>query len=384
MAGTKLQSAENFQAVQNADDSLSLFLSGELTIEICADLLDQLPRTLEHYQFPKNITFDLAQVTQADDYGVLVVQEIRALAEKNNSQLTLVNVTENVKKVFTLFEDTAPPLSQSAASQPMRPARFISGIGKTALLGAKNLDSSLSFLGGVVFALASVLRHPLSFRLNDVIELIKKSGVNAIPIVGLVGLIIGLILAFIASIQLEQFGGHIFIPAMITFAMVAEVGPIMAAIVIAGRTGSAYAAEIGSMKISEEIDALSSMGFSPIVFLVIPRIAALLVALPILTIFAVIAAIFGGFLVCVTMLGLMPGPFLQGVTDALFLQDILWGMAKSGIFAILIATVGCLRGFQVQGGAASVGNAATSAVVSSIFLTILTDSVCAVIRIYWG
>ena len=138
------------------------------------------------------------------------------------------------------------------------------------------------------------------------------------------------------------------------------------------------------MKINEEIDALTSMSLDPFLFLAIPRLLTLLVALPILTVFAVIAAIGGGMAVSIVLLHLMPGPFIQGVLDALFIDDITWGLVKSGMFAILISLVGCLRGFQVRGGAASVGSAATSAVVSGLFLIVLCDSIVAIIRVYWG
>ncbi len=375
----------SIQRKETGEGGLTLFLTGQLTVESCADLLAQIPLTFEKTGSSPVIFLDLAGVTQIDEYGVLVINEIKEMAARGNRRLDMRHTGKEVEKVLSLYASvsTAPPHSE-AMPHRFHPAYFISEIGETAIGGIKKTDSSISFFGAVFFAIGAALFHPRSMRVPDMITFIKKSGLEAIPIVGLVSIIIGLILAFVASVQLEQFGGHLFIPAMITFGMVAEVGPMMTAIVIAGRTGSAYAAEIGTMKISEEIDALISMGFAPILFLVVPRMAALLVALPILTVFSVIAAIFGGFLVCVTMLGLMPGPFLQGVINALALDNILWGLAKSAIFAVLIALIGCLRGLQVRGGAAAVGNAATSAVVSSIFMIILTDSVCAVIRLYWG
>jgi len=269
-------------------------------------------------------------------------------------------------------------------TEKSNPALLIADVGDTTLAGIHKIEDSIAFLGDAVLAMIRALTRPGSIRINDTIELIRKNGVNAIPITGLISFISGLIMAFVSSVELEQFGGHIFIPSLITFAMVAEIGPIMTAVVIAGRTGSAYAAEIGTMKISEEIDALSSMGFAPVLFLVVPRLLALLIALPILTAFSVIFAILGGLTVCVTMLHLMPGPYFQGVLDALFIDDITWGLAKTLVFAMLVALVGCLRGFQVRGGAASVGNAATSAVVSGIFLIIFFDSIAAIIRVYWG
>jgi phospholipid/cholesterol/gamma-HCH transport system permease protein len=165
--------------------------------------------------------------------------------------------------------------------------------------------------------------------------------------------------------------------------MVSELGPIMTAIVVAGRSGSSFAAEIGTMQISEEVDALFIMGFNPTLFLAVPRIIAAFIMVPLLTLFSDFFGITGGMFVGVTMLNLTPGAYLSQTMETLTLFEVLWGMFKSVVFAVLIAWTGCLRGFQTRGGAASVGKAATSAVVSSIFLIILFDSIFAIMRSYW-
>jgi len=185
-------------------------------------------------------------------------------------------------------------------------------------------------------------------------------------------------------VQLEQFGANIYVASLVGLSMTRELGPIMTAIIVAGRSGSAFAAEIGTMKISEEVDALFTMGFDPVGFLVIPKLIAALVMVPILTLFSDIFAITGGLLVGVFMLDLTPGAYVAQTIHTLTLFDVFWGVFKSGIFGLLITWVGCLRGFQVSGGAASVGQATTSAVVSSIFLVILFDSIFSVILRYTG
>ena len=200
----------------------------------------------------------------------------------------------------------------------------------------------------------------------------------------MISFLLGLIIAFMSSMQLKQFGANIYVASLVALAMVSELGPIMTAIVVAGRTGSAFAAEIGTMKISEEIDALFTMGFDPTLFLVVPRMIALIIVLPILTLFSDVFAIAGGLVIGVLMLELSPGAYIAQTIETLGMTEIIWSFVKSIIFAALISWVACLRGFQARGGAASVGNAATSAVVSSIFLIILFDSVFAVIRSYWG
>jgi phospholipid/cholesterol/gamma-HCH transport system permease protein len=191
-------------------------------------------------------------------------------------------------------------------------------------------------------------------------------------------------MAFMSSVQLRQFGANIYVASLVSLAMVRELGPIMTAIIVAGRSGSAFAAEIGTMKISEEVDALYTMGFDPTRFLVVPKIVASIIVVPILTLFSDLLAIVGGLVVGVLMLDLTVNAYISQTLKTLTLFDVFWGLLKSGVFAFLIALVGCLRGFQVRGGAAAVGQATTSAVVSSIFLIILTDSIFAIILRYWS
>jgi phospholipid/cholesterol/gamma-HCH transport system permease protein len=228
-----------------------------------------------------------------------------------------------------------------------------------------------------------VLFHPKSLRVEDTITQMEKTGVDALPIVALISYLLGLIMAFMSSIQFKQFGASIYVASLVAFAMVSELGPIMTAIVVAGRSGSAYAAEIGTMKISEEVDALITMGFDPTIFLAVPRVIAAMFVVPLLALFSNLFAISGGLTVGVLMLNLTPNTYIKQTLTVLSLTEVLWGMGKSMIFAMLIAGVGCMRGFQAKGGASSVGNAATSAVVSSIFLIILFDSIFAVVRSYW-
>ncbi|RLF59160.1 MAG: hypothetical protein DRN37_04150, partial [Thermoplasmata archaeon] len=181
-----------------------------------------------------------------------------------------------------------------------------------------------------------------------------------------------------------QFGANIYVASLVSLAMTRELGPIMTAIIVAGRSGSAFAAEIGTMKVSEEVDALFTMGFDPTRFLVVPKMIASVIVVPVLTLFSDLFAILGGMVVGVFILDLTASAYIDQTLKTLTLFDVFWGFFKGAIFALLIAWVGCLRGFRVTGGAASVGQATTSAVVSSIFLIILTDSVLSVILRYWG
>jgi len=220
--------------------------------------------------------------------------------------------------------------------------------------------------------------------MDDTFSCMQKTGVDALPIVGLISFLLGLIMAFMSSVQLQQFGANIYVASLVSLSMTRELGPIMTAIIVAGRSGSAFAAEIGTMRISEEVDALYTMGFDPTRFLVVPKIIASVIVVPLLVLFSDVFAILGGLLVGISMLDLTVNAYIAQTIETLTLFDVFWGFLKSGFFALLIAWIGCLRGFQVRGGAASVGQATTSAVVSSIFLIILSDSIFSIILRYWG
>ncbi len=191
-------------------------------------------------------------------------------------------------------------------------------------------------------------------------------------------------MAFMSSVQLQQFGANIYVASLVSLAMTRELGPIMTAIIVAGRSGSAYATEIGTMKISEEVDALFTMGFETTNFLVIPKVIASIIVVPLLTLFSDVFAILGGLVVGVFMLDLTTNAYMIQTIKTLTLFDVFFGFFKSAVFALLISGISCFRGFQVKGGAASVGQATTSAVVSSIFLIILSNSIFSVITRYWG
>jgi len=210
----------------------------------------------------------------------------------------------------------------------------------------------------------------------------KKVGVDGLPIVALISFLLGLIMAFMSALQLKQFGANIYVASLVAVAMVRELGPIITAIIVAGRSGSAFAAEIGTMRVNEEVDALITMGFNPIRFLAIPKLFASMFVFPILTGFSSVFAVIGGLIVGVLGLNLTIFTYVQQTMKAIDIFDIVSGLVKSIVFAAAIAAIGCQRGFKVRGGAEAVGNATTSSVVSAIFLIIVIDSTFAIILHY--
>lgn len=365
---------------EKENSEITIHLKERIDIYKSASILKNLT-SLIRANPPLYITVDLAGVTYLDDYGAMLLLELRKLIAAKNGGFNIINADARANKTLSMVDSDSH--GKPVADKGKKPANIFVHLGESTIENALNLRFLISFAGSVVISLVHVLFHPKSLRIDDTLLCMKKTGVDALPIVGLISFLLGLIMAFVSSIQLQDFGANIYVASLVALVMVSELGPIMTAIVVAGRSGSAFAAEIGSMKISEEIDALFTMGFNPTLFLAIPRIVASIIVVPILTFFSDIFAVAGGLVVGVLMLDLTPTSYMSQTLETLTLFDVLWGMLKSSIFAVLIAGVGCLRGFQAHGSAASVGNAATSAVVSSIFLIILFDSIFAVIRCYW-
>jgi phospholipid/cholesterol/gamma-HCH transport system permease protein len=330
----------------------------------------------------RSLTVDLSEVEYLDDFGSLVLLELKEAMEDIKGGFYLKNASEKVQKVLAVFE--FDKVKRPAPIARKRRPDVFTRVGGGVIEHWADLKYLISFVGSVFLALLHVVRSPSSLRREETLLVMQKTGFDALPIVGLISMLLGMILAFMSSVQLKQFGADVYVASLVSLAMVRELGPVMTAIIVAGRTGSAFAAEIGTMKVSEEVDALFTMGMDPTRFLVVPKMIAAAVMVPFLTLFADVFSILGGMMVGVFLLDLTPNSYISETFRFLELRDIVWSFIKSTSFALLIAWIGCLRGFQVRGGADSVGRATTSAVVSSLFLIILADSLFAIIRVYWG
>jgi phospholipid/cholesterol/gamma-HCH transport system permease protein len=206
--------------------------------------------------------------------------------------------------------------------------------------------------------------------------------VDGLPIVAIIGLLTGLIIAFMSFLQLKMVGANIYVPSLVSFAMIKELGPLMTAILVAGRSGSAFAAEIGTMVVNEEVDALHTMGFDPIRFLAIPKIIATVIVVPILTVYADLFGIVGGMIIGITSLDLTIQTYVTQSMKTIHVFDIVTSIIKAAVFAGLISAIGCQRGFQVRSGAQDVGKFTTSAVVVAIFMIVVADSIFAIMFYY--
>jgi phospholipid/cholesterol/gamma-HCH transport system permease protein len=261
-----------------------------------------------------------------------------------------------------------------------RLARIGTGVGEF----ARAVGGSLSFLGLVIARLALTLRHPRRLRLTALVHHMEEAGLNAVPIVALMGFLIGIVLAFQGATQLRQFGAEVFVVDLIAISILRELGILLTAIIVAGRSASAFTAAIGSMKMRQEIDAMQVLGLDPVELLVLPRLLALVILLPVLGLVANLAGLFGGGLMAWTQLGISPGLFRTQLLAATGADQLLVGLSKAPVFAVIIAVVGCHQGMLVGGDAESLGRRTSRAVVLAIFLVIVMDALFSIFFALWG
>jgi phospholipid/cholesterol/gamma-HCH transport system permease protein len=365
-------------SLSDNEGDILLSLSGGLDTENTGAFLREIKEKFKGNQI-KSVTVDLTGLRYLDDYGVMVFSEIREMLA-NRETFRIINADERISGFLSVMNFDS--IEKILKTKKKRPNPFIN-LGDEIIILAEDSRFMLSFLGSVFLALFYLLRHPKTLRAGDTIHFMQRAGVEALPIVALINFLLGLVIAFISSIVLRQYGADIYVAYLVAIAMSYELSPIMTCILVAGRSGSSFASEIGTMKVSEEIDALYTMGFDPVKFLVIPRVLASFIVVPVLTLFADMFAILGGLVVGVLVLNIPTAAYMGQTFRSLTLFYLFWGVMKSCVFALVIAWVGCMRGFQVRGGADSVGKATTSAVVTGIFMIIILDSVFAIIHIYW-
>lgn len=356
-------------------DELIFSLAGRLGIHSPDPLLGGL-RARVAQQKPKALTLDLSQVSYLDSAGALGL----GLVEKEAAELGAAVSTRGLSQAAARVKDMIAEHSAITHSYPPKPkVSAMEQIGGAVFRLWEDLYIAFCFIGDLSLAVVDSLRHPGRIRWGDILHYMETVGVDGLPIVGLISFLMGLIMAFMSSLQLQQFGASIYVASLVGIAMVRELGPIFTAILVAGRSGSGFAAEIGTMVVNEEVDALVAMGYNPYQFLALPKVIAAVLMVPLLTIFADIFAIIGGMIIGVSVLDLTVYGYVEQTIDSISIYGLVTSMVKSAVFGLLIATVGCQRGFRVRGGAMEVGAATTRAVVSSIFMIIFTDSIFAVV-----
>lgn len=326
------------------------------------------------------VRVDLAGVSFMDSAGLLSLLRLEDSVREKGLPFALIHVPESVAGVMALID--REKLGQPPLRTEIGPIGIVEKLGSASVRISEDFAAMMVFLGDLVSAVVYLFRHPREVRWEEIFFYVRRVGAEGLPIVGLISILIGLIIAFMSSLQLKQFGANIYVASLVAVAIVRELGPIMTAILVAGRSASAFAAEIGTMKVNDEVDALITMGFDPVRFLAVPKLIATVIVLPLLTLYADLFGIFGGMIVGVVGLDLTAYTYLQASRRSVTVFFLNASLVKAVVFACIIAAIGCQRGFQVQGGVAAVGAATTSAVVTSILLIVVVDSVFAVVLHY--
>ncbi len=350
-------------------------LEGDWRIEGGLPFGEDKAAAAENWGSAKSLTFDVQALGKWDGSLLVFLRQIKAEAAKRKVEVRLDPLPEGVRKLLALAE-TVPPRASTTSAPP---TSILAIVGEASLRQWSGLIDFVTFLGEAVTALGTATRGKARFRAVDIITAIHDCGPRALPIVSLMSFLIGLILAFVGAVQLQKFGAEIFVADLVGIAMTREMGAVMGGIIMAGRTGASFAAQLGTMTVNEEIDALRTMGLSPMEFLVAPRMIALAFMMPLLVLYADIVGILGGYVVCVGMLDLTPTQYWEETKAAVTLTHISIGLVKGVVFGVLIALAGCLRGMRCGRSAADVGEATTSAVVTAIIWIIIVDAVFAVL-----
>lgn len=299
------------------------------------------------------------------------LHQVARTAKAAGAELVADSVPDGLRRLLAIALAVPPRTTTVAETQPSRLAR----LGLAALRRWDGIVDAVTFIGEVFLAVGAFLRGRAKFRTEDVARVFAQAGPSALPIVTLIGLLAGFILAFTGGNQLALFGAQIYVANLVTAGMAQEMGPLMAGVIMAGRTGAAFAAELGTMQVNQETDALRTLAVDPVQFLVVPRMLALMLMLPLLTCYAMLMGILGGGIVGVLVFGIDPLLYTRQMTEMIGVTDFAGGVFKAVVFGIIVAVAGCLRGMRCGQDAAAVGNAATSAVVTSIVGIVVADAI---------
>ena len=368
---------------ENSQVSFTLAGDSTLNVQLCG--VWQLrsgvpPATLVERELEtgraRSVAFDAGKLGSWDSSVLIFLVQLSELCRQRQIPMDRAGLPAGVQKLLALAE--AVP-ERKGARRELTEASVIERIGTTAIGVAGSLTEMLSFLGEMTISSVRLFGMKARYRASDLFLLIQQCGAQALPIVTLISFLVGVILAFVGAVQLKQFGAQIYVADLVGIAMMREMGAMMTGIIMAGRTGAAFAAQLGTMKVTQEVDALTTAGFSPLEFLVLPRVIALILMMPLLCLYSDFVGVLGGAVIGVGMLDLSWITYFQETVNAITLTDILGGVFKSSIYGVLIALSGCLRGLQCGNSSSAVGDAATSAVVTGIVAIVVACGSFAVI-----
>jgi phospholipid/cholesterol/gamma-HCH transport system permease protein len=377
-AASGSSSAEGLPAT--VEGQWTLTLSGRLDAAETARLWAGTLAELEQGRAGgRRVRVDASGVTYCDGAGMGLLLELRRRAAGAGLEFEVAGLPENLRRILDLY----PAEKFAGTAERGEKRRVIEEIGAATMDVVRYGHDVLAFTGELVVETGKMLAHPGRFRWRDALLAVEKAGANGLPIVALLGFLFGLILAFQSAIPLQRFGAELYVADLVAIALLRELGPILTAVILAGRSASAFAAELGTMKVREEIDALTTMGLSPVRFLVLPRVMAGVAVTPLLTVFCNLMGLMGAAVV-IRLLGYPLATFVNQVVGSVTFLDLINGLGKAAVFGLLISSVGCMQGLAAGRGASAVGDTTTRAVVAGMVLIIVADGVFAVVSYALG
>lgn len=359
--------------------TLNLSINGRLDSNTTGRIWSEVMLAVKNTS-PEAILIEAGGLNYCDGTGIALLFDLKLMQVRKGGKFEIRNLADGFQQLLDQFKTSE--FIEAGIEKP-KSTNLFEDVGRATFGMLQEIYSIISFLGQIVICLFSVIINPQHVRWKDVFVTAELIGVNAFSIIALVCFLIGLVMAFQAAIPMSQYGAQLFVADLIVISIFKELGPLMTAFVVNGRSGSAFAAEIGTMKVKEEVDALTTMGLDPVRFLVVPRVIAALIMIPILTIFGNLFGLIGGLVVMLS-LGFTVVTYINEITYAGTYVMLLSGLIKSVFFAFIIAAVGCHEGLQTKTGASAVGESTTSAVVIGIVLLIFVDGIFGVVYYYLG
>jgi phospholipid/cholesterol/gamma-HCH transport system permease protein len=354
-----------------APEGAAVRIRGSVALPEAAALWARVQPIASRVSSPGTLHFDMSQVEAIDGTAVALLSHLRAELQQRGVRSEFMGASQRVQDVIHLYRGDV----RVGRPKRRKAQGTLDQIGAATMASLREVQHALAFRGDLLIASWRVVRAPRSLNWREIAPTIERVGADAVPIIMLINFLVGLVMALQSATQLRRFGADIFIADLIGISMARELGPLMTAIVVCGRSGAALAAELGTMKVSEEIDALRAMGFGPMRFLVLPRTMAMIVVMPLLTLVADIVGVLGGLVIAMLSLDLTPAAYFTQMAKSVKLWDFYSGVIKSALFGLTIALIACQQGLATTGGAEGVGRRTTSAVVTTLFMLIVVDAI---------
>ncbi len=369
------QSTAKVDVNQQSDNALHLVMSGDWRLQQSRPAFSDIGLSLCDTPITK-ITFDCHSITAWDTGLLIFLSQLLKFAEQQHIEIDKSELPNGVQRLLDLAAAVTP---KQDTGRDKKSTGIITQLGQTTLDLLRGAPEMLAFLGDIILSLGRFLRGKAQYRKSDFFLIVQQVGPQALGIVSLISFLVGLILAYMGAVQLSQFGVQIFVADLVGIGMVREVGALMTGIIMAGRTGAAFAAQLGAMQANEEIDAFKTLGISPMDFLVLPRLLALIFMMPLLTLYSGIVGIMAGLIVAMMIFDIGAFEYYHQTLRALDLRQFGIGIFKGTVYGVLVAFAGCLRGIQCGRSAQAVGQAATSAVVTGILLIVIAASLLTIV-----